>query len=281
MIRAFDIACAQHWLILPDALERILAICERDFDHEALAQFQGKPLDNTRTVEKRPNGVAVVPVTGPIMRYSNLFTEISGATSTQVLATDIRAALDDPSVTGIVLNMDTPGGDARGINELSDMIHASRGIKPIGTYAGGTMASAGYWIGSAADIVVADATALLGSIGVVSTIEDTSERDAKSGKRTYQIVSSNAPNKRPDPNTEAGRAQFQAIVDAMESAFIEKVARNRGVGAEDVKANFGKGGVRVGQDAVNAGMADRLGSLESVISQVAAKAKLKQRGFNL
>lgn len=279
MIKAFDIACAQHWLILPDALERILAICERDFTHEALAQFQGKPLDNTRTVEKRANGVAVVPISGPIMRYSNIFTEISGATSTQVLATDIRSALNDPSVIGLVLNIDSPGGDARGINELADMIHAARGIKPIVAYAGGTMASAAYWIGSAADQVVADDTALLGSIGVVSTIEDTSERDSKSGKRTYQIVSSNAPNKRPDVNTEAGRAQFQAVVDALESAFIGKVARNRGVLADDVKSNFGKGGVLVGQDAVNAGMADKLGSLESVISQIAAKAQLKQRGL--
>lgn len=279
MIKAFDIACAQHWLILPDALERILSICERDFTHEALAQFQGKPLDNTRTVEKRANGVAVVPISGPIMRYSNIFTEISGATSTQVLATDIRSALNDPSVIGLVLNIDSPGGDARGINELADMIHAARGIKPIVAYAGGTMASAAYWIGSAADQVVADDTALLGSIGVVSTIEDTSERDSKSGKRTYQIVSSNAPNKRPDVNTEAGRAQFQAVVDALESAFIGKVARNRGVLADDVKSNFGKGGVLVGQDAVNAGMADKLGSLESVISQIAAKAQLKQRGL--
>ncbi|MBN8887580.1 MAG: S49 family peptidase [Rudaea sp.] len=165
MIRAFDVACAQHWLILPDALERILAICERDFSHEALAQLQGKPLDNTRTVEKRANGIAVVPIAGPIMRYSNIFTEISGATSTQVLATDIRTALDDPTVTGIVLNIDSPGGDARGINEMSDVIHSARGTKPIVAYAGGTMASTAYWIGSAADTVVADDTALLGSIG--------------------------------------------------------------------------------------------------------------------
>lgn len=114
---------------------------------------------------------------------------------------------------------------------------------------------------------------------VVSTIEDTSERDAKSGRRTYQIVSTNAPNKRPDPTTEAGRAQFQAVVDALEEAFLEKVARNRGVAVGYVKSNFGKGGVLVGKDAVNAGMADRLGSLESVISQLAAKAKLKQRGL--
>jgi signal peptide peptidase SppA len=278
MIDAFRIACSQNWLILPDALEKILAIADRNFDAEALATKVGRPLDNTRTVERRPNGVAVIPVTGPIFRYANLFTEISGATSTAVIAKDFQAALDDPSVKGIVLDINSPGGEATGINELAGLIASARGTKPINAYIGGQGASAAYWIASAADNVTADATAIIGSIGVVMEVQhDTGERDAKNGKRTYTIVSANAPNKRPDVSTEAGRALYADVVNSLEAAFIDAVAQNRGMTSARVKTDFGRGGVLVGAAAVKAGLADNLGSLESVINQTAAKAQLSHK----
>jgi ClpP class serine protease len=94
-------------------------VSERLGDPVALQARLGHKLDNARTVAVR-NGVAIVPVTGPIFRYANMFTEISGATSTKILATDIRQALDNPAVKAIVLNIDSPGGVASGINELAD-----------------------------------------------------------------------------------------------------------------------------------------------------------------
>jgi ClpP class serine protease len=295
MINAFDVACAQHWLILPEALEKILAIANRDIDssvlvaaradwerREALATQNGRRLDNTRTVERRSNGVAVVPVTGPIMRYSNLMTDFSGATSLSVFAKDFASTFMDPQVNAIVLNFDTPGGDARGINEGAAQIATAvaQGTKPILAYAGGTSASAGYWLMAAVgqDNITIDRTAVVGSIGVVTTVEDTTERDAKTGKRTYQIVSSNAPNKRPDPSTDAGRAQFQAVVDDLEKTFIASVAAYRGISPETVISDFGRGGVLVGDAAVKAGMADHIGSLESTISRAAAIVKSRSFG---
>lgn len=92
MPRALELAASQPWLMLPDALDNLLAISDRMGDPVALATKRGERLEETRSVSLR-NGVAVVPVIGPIFRYANLFTEISGATSTQVLATDIQRAL--------------------------------------------------------------------------------------------------------------------------------------------------------------------------------------------
>lgn len=299
MINAFDMACAQHWLILPEALERILAIANRDLDAAALvaarADLMAKPralatqktnlLDGTRSVDKRQNGVAVIPITGPIMRYSNLMTDISGAQSLQTFATDFATAMRNPHVTAIVLNIDSPGGDARGINEAAEQIASavSNKTKPILAYSGGTAASAAYWLMAAVGKknMVIDPTAILGSIGVVLAIDDTTERDSKSGKRTYQIVSSNAPNKRPDVSTDAGRAQYQAVVDALEKTFVGQVAAYRGVSQAKVKSDFGRGGVLVGADAVSAGMADKLGSLESTVALAAENAKKRlQLGVN-
>jgi signal peptide peptidase SppA len=268
MIDAFHVAAGRPWLIQEAALETILAIAERHGDIEALQTRLGRPLDNARTVEMR-DGVAVIPVTGPIFRYANLFTEISGATSTEILARDIQAAIDNRYVRGIVLDINSPGGEATGINELADLIAAARKSKPIVGYGGGTVASGAYWLASAAGEIVIDATALVGSIGVVMSYLDTRKRDEKADVRRVEIVSSQSPDKRIDPNTDAGRAKVQSIVDAMAQVFVEAVARNRAVTPETVLTDFGQGGLLVGAAAVGAGMADRIGSLESVIAQLA------------
>ncbi len=269
MPRALELAAAQPWLMMPDALDNLLTISDRMGDPVALATKRGERLDETRRVTMR-GGVAVVPITGPIFRYANMFTEISGATSTQILATDIQRALDDPKVKSIVLNIDSPGGVASGINELAEMIYAGRDRKRIVAYIGGIGASAAYWVASAASEIVIDEASLAGSIGVV--VEAVIEDEKKTGRTRYQIVSRNAPNKRPDLGTEEGRAKMGETIDAMAEVFVGKVARNLGVAAEKVPAMGDNGGIRVGADAVKHGLAHRVGSLESLITELAKPA---------
>lgn len=253
---AFELAASRPWLMTGDALDSLMAVADRQGDVQALEARLGRSLDNTRNVTVR-EGVAVIPITGPIFRYANLFTEISGATSTQVLATDIQTALDDPQIKAIVLNADSPGGEATGINELAEMIYQARGTKPIKAYVGGQAASAMYWIASAADEVIVDDTAQLGSVGVVLSLR---KREDRPGEKSYEIVSSNAPNKRPDMETEAGRAQLQTRTDELASVFLDKTSRNRSIPREEVNDRFRQGGMATGALAVEAGMADRLGS---------------------
>lgn len=277
MIDAFSFASNQPWMITQESLETILTIAhDRHGDVQALQTRLGRPLDNARNVVMR-DGVAVIPVTGPIFRYANLFTEISGATATGVLARDIQTALDNPYVRGIVLDINSPGGEATGINELAKLIREARSQKPIKAYVSGTGASAAYWLSSAADEVVMDELAVVGSIGVVMSYLDTSKRDATSGVRTIEIVSSQSPDKRVDPSSDEGRAKVQDIVDQMAQVFVQAVADNRGVTADKVLSDFGRGGVLVGAAAVKAGMADRIGSLETVIAELAGSASSSAR----
>lgn len=277
MSRAFELAASRPWLMLPEALDGLMAIADRQGDPEALEARLGRQLENTRAVTVR-DGVAVIPVVGPIMRYANLFTRISGATSTQELATDFQAALDDPKVKAIVLNVDSPGGEANGINELSDMIHAARGKKPIKAYGGGSVASGAYWVASAADELVVDDTALMGSIGVVVEVFT---REAREGEKRWTITSRNAPNKRPDISTEEGRAEISKSIDALGDVFVAKVARNLGVDADKVPAMGDHGGLLVGAAAVKAGLAHRLGSLETLIAELAGPASNTTRKLSM
>ncbi len=279
-MRAWNKATSEPWAITQSALETILEIAERENEKpEAVAARLGKELQNTHTVIER-DGVAVIPVTGPLFRYANLFTAISGATSYEMLAQDFTTALDSPDISAIILNIDSPGGEVNGCSELANMIFAARSKKPIIAYASGDAASGAYWIASAAAEVVASETSGLGSIGVVAVYRGA--KPDKNAPTTIEIVSSQSPFKRLNPETDEGRSKLQVRIDAMAEVFVQTLARNRGIEAAQVLEQFGGGDILIGAHAVNAGLADRIGSLEKLIAEYSASSNpALQRGFLL
>jgi ClpP class serine protease len=272
MHRLFAVAAAMTWAISPQWLSTILTIANREgAGPEAVAKELGRPLDNTRKVEMRGD-VAMIPVCGPIFRRANMLSEVSGATSIQVLAQDFNAALANDDVKSIVLEIDSPGGEVTGVSEFAEMVFAARGSKPIVAYVGGDGCSAAYWIASACEHIVVADTAIVGSIGVVRAIPNPGAGTASA----IEIVSSQSPNKRPDVKTSKGRAVFQAEVDALADVFVATVARNRGVSTKTVLKSFGQGGCLIGRNAVDAGMADGVGALESVIASFVPRAQAQE-----
>jgi len=279
-MRAWNKATAEPWAITETALHTILDIAARENESpEAVAAKLGKELQNTHKVMER-EGVAIIPVTGPLFRYANIFTAISGATSYEMLAQDFTAALESPEISAIILNIDSPGGEVNGCAELASMIFEARGKKPIIAYASGDAASGAYWIASAADEVVASETSGLGSIGVVGVYRGA--RQDKTAPATIEIISSQSPDKRLDPETDHGRAKLQARIDAMAEVFVNTVARNRGVEPQSVLEQFGGGDILIGKMAITAGLADRIGSLERLIAELSSKPNpASERGFLL
>jgi capsid assembly protease len=253
------------WAITSRALQTILGIVERDpsIDVEAVVARLGKPLENTGNNVRMYGPVAVLGVEGPIFRHANLFTEISGATSVELLSRDFHTALDNPMVSQIVLNINSPGGQVDGIAEFADMVRAATATKPVTAYIDGLGASAAYWIASATQRIVANESAFLGSIGVVATITDRRDAQERQGVRHYEIVSSQSPNKRADVRTDEGRAQLQEVVDALAEVFIGRVAQFRSTTPENVVGNYGGGKILVARKAIAAGMADHIGTFES------------------
>jgi signal peptide peptidase SppA len=207
----------------------------------------------------------VINIRGPLFRYSSIWSWLLGGTSVEETAVNLHAALDDPAVNRIVLAINSPGGQVDGINELANMIRAGNQVRPITAYVDGLAASGAYWLASAAGKIVADETAQLGSIGVVATVIDDRAADEKQGVKRYEIVSSQSPLKRTDPGTDEGRAQLQQMVDAMAAVFISKVSKFRGTSDSKVATDFGRGAVVGAREAISVGMADSLGSLESLL----------------
>lgn len=252
------------WAIHEPNLLEIQAIAARlaggDADIAALETKLGRPLDNSRAVTMRGD-TALIPVVGPIFRYANLFSKVSGATSLAVLATDFASAESNPKVKQIVLVIDSPGGQASGIAEFAQTIRAA--TKPVIAYIDNTAASAAYWLASAAGLIVMAKTAMVGSIGAVVTI------GARKTDGQVEIISSQSPHKRADVTTDSGRAQIQVLIDGLAQVFVEDVAAYRHVSVDTVLRRFGGGGMKLAAEAVALGMADRVGTIETLLADLA------------
>jgi ClpP class serine protease len=278
MSRVFQALTAEPWAITPDALQMIARVVAR---HDLPDASKGEPefVKRDYQIMAGPgaqrlagaqrafviDGVAILPVTGPIFPRANMMTEMSGATSVTMLQNDHRLALTNPDVGAILLLMDTPGGAVSGINAFADAVAMGAKKKYTAAYVSGMAASAGYWIASATNEIILDRTSVVGSIGVVAAVPVQVAPDA-GGDIWIDIVSTNAPNKRPDVTNEDGRAEIVSTLDAIEKQFVADVARGRKTTAAKVLADFGQGGVKVGADGVSAGMADKVQSYEMTLN---------------
>jgi capsid assembly protease len=237
----------------------------------AIEASRGAPLDNQRKPYTVTDGVAVIALDGIIAKRMNLFTQISGGTSSELAGQDLRSALADPSVKSIILSIDSPGGTVDGTQALSDQVRAARQVKPIVTLASGVMASAAYWIGSAAQAVyIAEGTTITGSIGVVASHVDVSQAEAREGVKTTEIYAGKFKRiaSTYSPLTDAGRQAIQDQVDYTYSLFVGDVAKNRGTSIEAVLQKMADGKIFIGQQGLEAGLVDGVTTLEALIAKL-------------
>src|SRR5205823_3257021 len=136
------------WAIMPSRFEVILDIVraraagEKLSEAEIEARISGGP---GRRIPDRSGTVAVLPLSGPIVPKAGLMTQVSGATSVQAFRDQYLAAMNDPDVSAIVLDVDSPGGVTDLLPELAATMRQMRGKKPVLAVADTLMASAAYW----------------------------------------------------------------------------------------------------------------------------------------
>jgi signal peptide peptidase SppA len=262
---------AAPWAILEsklDAIEEFLNLKAQGTDltlEEIQARIAG---DRNKPVARQAESVAVVPVFGVIAHRMDALTEISGGTSSERLAREIRALGADPGVSAIVLDVDSPGGTVSGMTELAAEIREVRKSKPVIAVANATMASAAYWLASAASEVVVTPSGMVGSIGVLSLHVDESGKNEKDGRKV--TVFRSGPNKGSDllPLSQEAAEERQAHVDAFAVQFRVDVAKGRDISIATVKESFGEGRMFSAKEAVSLGMADRVDTLDDVLAGV-------------
>ncbi|QOK90233.1 S49 family peptidase [Ralstonia pseudosolanacearum] len=217
-----------------------------------------------------PAPIAVIPIHGTLVRRTVGLEAESGLASYTAIGDQLDAALADPGVAAILLDVDSPGGESSGVFDLADRIRAVAAVKPVWAVANDMAFSAAYALASAATKVFVSRTGGVGSIGVIAMHVDQSVKDSRDGIR-YTAVFAGARKNDLNPHapiTDEAQAQLQAEVSRIYGLFVATVAGYRGLSAEAVTAT--EAGLFFGPDAVAAGLADAVGTFEDALAQLTA-----------
>jgi signal peptide peptidase SppA len=226
-------------------------------------------LPSTRPVASPTPGIAILPIHGSLVRRTLGMEAESGLLSYQAIPVGLAAALADPSVAGILLDVDSPGGEAGGVFDLADRIAAAAKIKPVWAIANESAFSAAYALASAASRLVVTRTAGIGSVGVIAMHIDQSGMDAKAGLQYTPIVAGARKNDL-SPHTaitDEARSMLQAEVDRLYGLFIDTVASHGRLTADALRAT--EAGLYFGDAAVTAGLADAVATFDDTLAEMA------------
>jgi signal peptide peptidase SppA len=233
---------------------------------EAAANLQNQSKSSEVKIE---NGVAVVPIFGVMMRRASMFDAMSGAQSDARIKNNFGAAMASDAKT-VICHFDSPGGDAIGSEEMGDMIFdaAQNSDKTIISYTDRMMCSRAYWMASQANEVVASPDAIVGSIGVIARIMDTSRLEKNTGLDS--VVLRSGPNKAPGngPITDAQLEPLRELLAEYFDSFVGAVQRGRNMTlTPDVKS----GRTYSGAAALRSGLVDKTMTLDALIATYATK----------
>ncbi len=257
-------------LIHPRKLDVILSVIgprlglAMSDDSQALIKHlasQASPVNPTALT----SNIAVISVSGTLVRRAAAVDAASGLTSYAAISAQLAQAVRDPAVNAILLDIDSPGGEAGGAFDLADQIIAARQIKPIWAVANDDAFSAAYAIASAASRVYVTRTGGVGSVGVIALHVDQSQRDAMSGLRYTAVYAGDRKNDMSPHaplSTDAAQA-LQTEVDRLYGLFVSTVAANRNLSAQDVQDT--EAGLYFAKDAIDAGLADVVGTLDDAL----------------
>lgn len=247
-----------------------------------LAASLGQVLAGPRggnTANTSGSKVAILPIQGTVQKrggYCSL--------GTKDLVASLNAANRDPEISAIVLDIDSPGGQVDGTEELAQAVANS--TKPVVAYIDGLGASAAYWIAAQASSIFinSSSTGYAGSLGVLCMSIDQTAFLVKQGYKVEILRSTRAVDKARlnpvEPLSDAVRASVQADLDQIGETFIGAVERGR-AGKLSTKEDVFTGKVYKGSDALKYGLVDAIGSLQDAVNKAAQLAQSGQGGGKL
>jgi signal peptide peptidase SppA len=282
LVHIADRVLGRPLLLHPNKVEIVLHILEGRLPLEgALAPLSPEAnrfAGNAQTrggLSSVSGGVAIIPVIGSLVNRGAWIGARSGMTSYEGLAAQVRDARYDPKVKAIMLDLDSPGGEATGMFTLASAIREAAQEKPVVALVNDMAASAAYGIASQASEIVVSETSLVGSIGVVLTHLDRSgELAAKGVKPTLIYAGRHKVDGNPyGPLSDAVRADLQTEVAKFYDQFVGLVAQGRGDRLTEEDARATEARTFIGQEAIERGLADRIGSFDAVLAQLQSETQ--------
>jgi signal peptide peptidase SppA len=264
---------SSYWAILPEKMEAIIDFLNARFEGNDAAL---RKVSTTSTPAYVDDGVGILSLDGTISQKMGLIQAYSGGTSTDAFALEFRKMEADPSVKAIVIEASSPGGNVYGVSELSNIIRSSE--KRVYAAANSLMASAAYWIASAADKIYVTPGGEIGSVGVLAVHTDISQANESEGRKVTIIKAGKykAEGNPYEPLNDESTAELQKGVDRYYDMFVKDVAAGRRASVSKVRSDFGQGRLMSPEDAVSAGMADGVMAFSDVMSEAKSYVKRKK-----
>lgn len=237
------------------------------FIGRAQTDIMGRP----KGYQMTDDGVAIVPMIGELANRGENLGAPSGITSYEGLTATLKGLAEDPSVRGIVLDINSPGGEVSGMIEVSAMIRAVREVKPVIGMVNDVCCSAAYCIAAQCDHIFAGELATVGHIGTMIMHADISKATAAQGM-TVTIVTAGAGKADGHPMLPLApemHARLQRQCDLAYEAFLGAVEAGRGLLASAMRTMGAE--IFYGPDAVESGLVDAVGSIEGVIADMGVK----------
>lgn len=229
---------------------------------------------------QRTGAIAVVPLYGVIVPRATAMTQMSGGMTLQDFRSMLRQAVADPDVSAVLIDVDSPGGSVDQVAEAADEVRAAAAQKPLWAIANTDCYSAAYWIASQASRLWVTPSGGVGSVGCYAGHADYSGQLEQDGVAVtlIQYGDRKTEGNPYEPLTAEARAGIQSDVDTFGEMFVNAVAKGRGVKPAVVKADYGQGAVVLAKAAVAAGMADRVGTFDQAVQELAREASRPSAG---
>lgn len=263
------------WCIEPRAFDRLDALL-RGVDVAAVAAARAAPARRPGVVR---GDIAVIDVAGPLTKRCGVVQAIFGNSSTEEIREAVIDAGCQPGVAGVMLRVESPGGQVSGIAELAKAVSDVAVLKPVHTFIEDIGASAGYWIASQAARVSANPMALVGSIGTFTVAVDWSEAAAKIGAKVHLLASGIHKGAGTlGTRIEAAHLEhWQSIVTSINGHFLDAVAAGRGMTRATVE-RLADGRAHVAAQAKQLRLIDAVSSFDEAMNALRAAIGAKARG---
>jgi protease-4 len=240
---------------------------------EYLSTLKDEDISNKQKRAQEKNKIAIIHVEGTIVPGDIGFnTAGSGG-----IVKNINKARDDKSVKGIVLRVNSPGGDVYASSMITNALEEFQSTgRPVITSMGDIAASGGVWVTTTSEEIWAESTTLTGSIGVYGVYPDVSPLTRWAGIN-YDGVSMTKAGEIYDLRrgmNEELKKQFEEGIENFYKDFVTGVANNRGMDYSEV-LKYAGGRIWRGDKALELGLVDRLGSLNDAVNSMVTKLELE------
>lgn len=254
----------------------IEAIAEAAIEGPEASRFTGsrRRADGSGGLARVKDSVAVIDVVGSLVNRGAWIGASSGLVSYEGIGAQVDAAVEGAKkgeIKGLVIDINSPGGEATGMFAAAEKIRSARAYLPIIAVVNDMAASAAYGLASAANEIVISPTSLVGSIGVVFMHADRTKEKKKAGIVETAIYAGANKTLGMGTLTPEAKASFQSMVDAFYERFLETVEAGRGERTTAEAARATEASVYIGQEAIERGLADRVGTFDEILSDLSTR----------